>query len=50
MPINFGIQQVLKLGHQPVQLELEGRYYAAKPEGGPDWGLRAQFTLLFPDK
>ncbi|HEY5817455.1 MAG TPA: transporter [Mesorhizobium sp.] len=50
VPINFGFQQVLKLGHQPVQLELEGRYYAAKPEGGPDWGLRAQFTLLFPDK
>lgn len=25
-----------------------GRYYADKPEGGPDWGLRFVVTLLFP--
>jgi hypothetical protein len=50
VPINGGFQQVMKLGHQPVQFEIGGRYYAAKPEGGPDWGLRAEFTLLFPEK
>lgn len=50
VPINLAFQQVMKLGHQPVQFEIGGRYYAEKPEGGPDWGLRAQFTLLFPDK
>jgi len=24
------------------------RYYAEKPEDGPDWGLRFATTLLFP--
>jgi hypothetical protein len=24
--------------------------YADKPEGGPDWSLRAQWTFLFPVK
>ena len=50
VPINLEFSQVMKLGSQLVQLEIGGRYYAEKPEGGPDWGLRANFTLLFPKK
>jgi hypothetical protein len=50
VPINLMFAQVMKLGPQPVSLQIGGRYYAAKPEGGPDWGLRATFTLLFPKK
>ena len=46
----FRVYQVMKLGRQPVQLQFGGRYYAEKPEDGPDWGLRADFTLLFPKK
>lgn len=48
VPINLGVQQVFKLGAQPVSLQLGGRYYAEAPEGGPEWGMRASFTLLFP--
>ena len=40
--------QLLKIGQQPVQFTLGGRYYAEKPEGGPDWGLRFVVTFLFP--
>ena len=27
-----------------------GRVYVAKPDGGPDWGVRAGLTFLFPEK
>ena len=40
--------ELLKLGSQPVEFTLGARYYAEKPEGGPDWGLRFVVTLLFP--
>ena len=48
VPINAQVSQLLKLGSQPVQFTLGARYYAEKPEGGPDWGLRFVVTLLFP--
>ena len=48
MPVNLSIKQFVKFGQQPVQFELGGRYYAEKPDGGPDWGLRFTVTLLFP--
>jgi len=48
IPLNLSVSQVLKLGSQPIQLSMGGRYYAEKPKGGPDWGLRFQLTLLFP--
>jgi len=48
VPINLMIQQVFKIGKQPMALQVGGRYYAAAPSGGPDWGLRVNFTLLFP--
>lgn len=48
VPLNLQVSQLLKLGNQPIQLTLGGRYYAEKPEGGPDWGLRFIVTFLFP--
>jgi len=48
MPLNAGYAQVLKLGTQLVSLQGGVRYYFDKPDGGPDWGLRITFTLLFP--
>jgi hypothetical protein len=48
VPINLTYQQIVKLGAQPVSLQIGGRYYAEKPAGGPVWGLRAGLTLLFP--
>jgi hypothetical protein len=48
VPVNATVNQLLKLGGQPVQFTLGGRYYPEKPEGGPDWGLRFAVTLLFP--
>jgi len=48
VPVNFMVQQMVKIGAQPLSLQLGYRYYAEKPEYGPDWGLRFQVTFLFP--
>jgi hypothetical protein len=49
VPINVSVRQLLKLGPQRVQFELGYRYYAERPLGGPDWGIRFTITFLFPD-
>jgi hypothetical protein len=48
VPINLTITQLLKVSGQPLTLQAGYRYYADAPTGGPDWGLRFTFTLLFP--
>jgi hypothetical protein len=48
VPLNFMLTQMLRVGKQPISVQLGYRYYAAAPSGGPSWGLRFTFTLLFP--
>ena len=48
VPINLTISHVYKFGTQPVSLALDGRAYAVTPDEGPEWGLRAVATFLFP--
>lgn len=48
VPVNFMLQQMVKIGGQPISLQLGYRYYAEKPDHGPDWGVRFQMTFLFP--
>jgi hypothetical protein len=50
VPMNFTIQQLVKIGKMPVAFQLGYRYYVEKPDGGPDWGLRFAVTFLFPRK
>ncbi len=50
VPINVSVSQLVKIGKQPVSFAIGGRYYVAKPDGGPNWGLRFVTTLLFPKK
>jgi hypothetical protein len=50
VPVNFMVQQMLKIGKQPIALQVGYRYYVDKPNGGPDWGLRFACTFLFPKK
>ncbi|MGH8526656.1 MAG: transporter, partial [Gammaproteobacteria bacterium] len=49
VPINPFVTQLVKIGKLPVSFQLGGRYYAEKPDGGPDWGLRFTVTLVFPE-
>lgn len=48
VPLISSFSQMLKIGKQPVSFTLGARYYAEKPDGGPDWGLRFAVTFLFP--
>lgn len=48
VPINATVTQLLKLGGQPLTVQLGYRYYAEAPTHGPDWGLRFAVTFLFP--
>jgi len=48
VPMNVTLSKVTKLGSQLVSVGGGVRYYFETPAGGPDWGLRAIFTLLFP--
>ncbi len=48
VPINFQVAQLFKIGDQPMQAFIGGRYYAEKPKDAPEWGLRLGLTFLFP--
>jgi hypothetical protein len=48
VPLNFMVSQMLKVGKQPISLQLGYRYYAEGPSGGPEWGIRFAVTFLFP--
>jgi hypothetical protein len=48
VPMNLTASKVMKLGNQLVSIGGGVRYYFDAPTGGPDWGLRLVFTLLYP--
>jgi len=48
VPINLTVSQIFKIGGQPMSLQLGARYYADGPTGHANWGMRVNFSLLFP--
>src|SRR5947208_2083085 len=48
VPVIFQISQILKIGRQPISIQIGGKYYADTPRYGPNWGVRFNFTLLYP--
>jgi hypothetical protein len=49
VPVNFTVQQLLKVGKLPVQIGVGVRYWAESPNNGPEgWGARLQLTFLLP--
>jgi hypothetical protein len=50
VPVNVVVQQLLKVGSQPIALQAGVRYWADSPSGaGPEgWGFRLAATFLFP--
>jgi hypothetical protein len=51
VPVNLLVAQMLKAGDQIFQIGIGARYWADSPDAGADdWGLRLQFTFLFPKK
>ena len=48
VPINLDYTKVFRVGTQAMSFEVGGRYYATRPDGRPQWGIRTALTLLFP--
>jgi hypothetical protein len=49
VPVNFTVNQLLKVGSQIIQVGGGIRYWADSPDNGPEgWGARLQLTFLFP--
>lgn len=48
IPINLMVNKMIKIGNANTQWQLGARYYAEKPDNGPDWGLRFAVTFLIP--
>ena len=47
-PVNLVVSQLVMAGRQPLSIAIGGRYYVDGPSGGPEWGIRFAFTMLFP--
>jgi opacity protein-like surface antigen len=50
VPVGGGFGRVFKIGEQPVNASIAAYYNAINPTGAPNWQLRAQLSLLFPEK
>ena len=48
VPIGGGLGKIFRMGDQPVNLQVQGFYNVEKPDLGPEWTLRIQLQLLFP--
>jgi len=48
VPIIVTYSKVTKLGGQLVSIGGGVKYFVEAPDGGPEWGLRFIFTLLYP--
>jgi hypothetical protein len=48
VPFGAGFGKIFKIGKLPFNGTLQAYGYAIKPDGGPDWQLRAQIALLLP--
>lgn len=50
VPIGGGFGRIFKLGDQPVSANIAAYYNAVRANGAPTWQLRAELSLLFPEK
>jgi hypothetical protein len=48
VPINLTVSKITTLGPFPFSVLGGAGVYVASPDGGPDWKLRAAFTLILP--
>jgi hypothetical protein len=48
VPLGGGIGQILPIGAQPFNFQVQAFWNAERPSGGPEWTLRTQVQMLFP--
>ena len=49
VPLGGGVGKIFTVGGQRMSATLESYYHVVSPEIGPDWQLRLQFSLLYPE-
>jgi hypothetical protein len=49
VPLGAQISQIIPIAKVPVNFLLGGYYNIVKPDNGPEWSLRFQIALMFPD-
>jgi hypothetical protein len=47
--MNVTVSKITRLDGQLCGVGIGARYYVEAPAGGPSWGLRVTFTLLYPN-
>jgi opacity protein-like surface antigen len=50
VPVGGGFGRIFRIGDQPVSANIAGYYNVVRPTDAPNWQLRAQLSLLFPEK
>jgi hypothetical protein len=50
VPIGGGFGRIFRIGNQPVSANIAGYYNVVHPTGTPNWQLRAELSLLFPER
>jgi hypothetical protein len=48
LPVGGGIGKIFHLGKLPVNSQLSAYYNVVRPDGAPDWQIRAQIQFMFP--
>lgn len=48
IPVGGGVGKVLRIGAQPVNIQLQTFYNVQRPAGVGEWSIRFQIQLLFP--
>jgi hypothetical protein len=49
LPVGGGIGKIFHVGKLPVNSQVSAYYNAVRPDSGPDWQLRVQIQLMFPE-
>ncbi len=49
VPLGGGLGKIIHLGKIPTNISLSAFYNVVSPDEGPDWSVRAQLSLLFPE-
>jgi hypothetical protein len=49
IPINVSVSKMILIKETSTQWQVGARYYAAKPDNGPNWGLRFNVTIIIPE-
>lgn len=50
LPIGADVGKAFNIGRQSMSLQIGSYDFIKHPEGGPQWMIRAQFTLLFSQR